>query len=348
LSFTIGLVFILFDMYKFLAFSSFLTAVLAATRTTAPSGAITVGTTGTFKTIQSAVNSLSTTSTTAQSIFIQPGTYSEQVFIAARAAPLTVYGYTEDTTSYTSNVVTITHSLSLGESTSDDATGTVRNWAANSKFYNINIKNTFGESSSNGQAIALSAEATNQGYYGVGLYGYQDTLLSETGFQVYGKCYIEGAVDFIFGQSAMAWIDSSDIRVSAGGGAITASGRITSSSASYYVINKSSVGAATESTASSFSPPGAGTVFLGRPWSEFARVAFQNTVLSDIINSAGWEIWSTATPNTEDVTFVEFGNTGAGASGTRVSFSSKLSSAVTIASILGSNYATWVDTTYLA
>jgi len=335
-------------MFKFLAFSSLLTAVLAATRTTAPSGAITVGSTGTFKTIQSAVNSLSTTSTTAQSIFILPGTYDEQVFIAARAAELTVYGYTEDTTSYTSNVVTITNSLSLLNAASDDATGTVRNWAANSKFYNINIKNTFGLSTDDGQAIALSAEATNQGYYGVGLYGYQDTLLAETGLQVYGKCYIEGAVDFIFGQSALAWIDSTDIRVSAGGGAITASGRESATADSYYVINKSDVAAATESTASSFKPPAAGTVFLGRPWTEFARVAFQNTVLSDIINSAGWEIWETSEPNTGDVTFVEFGNTGAGASGTRVSFSSKLSSALTIESILGTDYADWVDTTYLA
>lgn len=334
-------------MYKLLALSSFLTAVLAATRTTAPSGAITVGSTGTYDTIQSAVNSLSTTSTTAQSIFIEAGTYDEQVYIAARAAELTIYGYTEDTTSYTSNVVTISHSLALADASSDDATGTVRNWAANSKFYNINIKNTFGESTSNGQALALSAEATNQGYYGVGLYGYQDTLLAETGNQVYAKCYIEGAIDFIFGQAANAWIDGSDIRVSAGG-TITASGRESSSADSYYVINKSSVAAATQSTASDFDPPAAGTVFLGRPWTEYARVAFQNTVLSDIINSAGWEEWSAAEPNTEDVTFAEFGNTGAGASGTRASFASKLSSALTISSILGSDYADWVDTTYLS
>jgi hypothetical protein len=27
--------------------------------------------------------------------------------------------------------------------------------------------------------------------------------------------------------------------------------------------------------------------------------------LSDIINSAGWEIWSSSEPNTEDVTFEE-------------------------------------------
>ena len=206
-----------------------------------------------------------------------------------------MYGYTTDTSSYTSNVVNIVHSLSLLSGGSDDEhTGTVINTSANTKFYNINIKNTYGEGS---QAIALSAYNTEQGYYGVGLYGYQDTLLAEIGNQVYGKCYIEGAVDFIFGQHAIAWIDSSDIRVSAGGGAITANGRSSSSDVSYYVINKSSVAAAQGDSVSS------GSVYLGRPWSEYARVCFQNTDLSAIINSAGWEEWSSSEPNTEDVTF---------------------------------------------
>lgn len=327
-------------MRLLLSISSFVTAALAASRTSAPSGAITVGSGGTYSTVQGAINSLSTTSTTAQSIFILAGTYTEQVTIPARAAALTIYGYTTDTTSYTSNVVTIQHSSSLASGAADDeATGTVINLAANTKFYNINIKNTYGAGS---QAIALSAYNTEQGYYGVGFYGYQDTLLAETGNQVYGKCYIEGAVDFIFGQHARIWIDSSDIRVSAGGGAITANGRSSSSDVSYYVINKSSVAASQSSTA------GTGTVYLGRPWSEYARVDFQNTVLSGIINSAGWEEWSSSTPNTEDVTFEEYGNTGAGASGTRASFSTKLSSAITISTILGSSYTSWVDTSYLA
>lgn len=260
--------------------------------------------------------------------------------IPSRAAALTIYGYTTNTDSYTSNVVNIVHSASLASGyANDEATGTVINLAANTKFYNVNIKNTYGKGS---QAIALSAYNTQQGYYGVGLYGYQDTLLAETGNQVYGKCYIEGAVDFIFGQHARVWIDSSDIRVSAGGGAITANGRSSSSDVSYYVINKSSVSTSSSSTA------GSGTVFLGRPWSEYARVMFQNTVLGSIINSAGWEIWSTSTPNTADVTFQEYGNTGTGASGTRASFATKTSAALTISTILGSSYTSWVDTSYLA
>ncbi|KAH6712807.1 carbohydrate esterase family 8 protein [Leptodontidium sp. 2 PMI_412] len=322
-----------------LSLSTFVTAVLAAGRTTAPSGAITVGSGGTYSTIQAAINSLSTTSTTAQSIFILAGTYQEQVTIPARKASLKIYGYTTDTSSYTSNVVTITHSSSLASgAANDEATGTVINEAANTAFYNINIKNTYGKGS---QAIALAAYGTQQGYYGVGLYGYQDTLLAQIGNQVYGRCYIEGAVDFIFGQHAVAWITRSDIRVSAGGGAVTANGRATSSDPSYYVINKSSIDKSGSSTA------GTGTVYLGRPWSQYARVVVQNTVLGSIINGAGWEVWSSSDTRTGSVTFEEYGNTGAGASGTRASFSSMLSSAVTISDVLGSSYTSWVDAAYI-
>ncbi|KAK0102395.1 hypothetical protein ONS95_006015 [Cadophora gregata] len=321
-----------------LSLSTFVTAVLAAGRTTAPAGAITVGSGGQYSTIQAAIDSLSTTSTTAQSIFILAGTYKEQVKIPARKASLKIYGYTTDTSSYTSNVVTITHSSSLASGAENDkSTGTVINDAANSAFYNINIENSYGKGS---QAIALSAYGTQQGYYGVGLYGYQDTLLANTGNQVYGKCYIEGAVDFIFGQHAVAWITRSDIRVSAAG-AVTASGRASSSDPSYYVINKSTIDKSASSTA------GTGTVYLGRPWREYARVVVQNTVLGSIINGAGWKVWNTDDPRTGSVTFQEYGNTGAGASGTRASFSTKLSSAVTISSILGSSYTSWVDTAYI-
>lgn len=221
----------------------------------------------------------------------------------------------------------------------DEETGTVINLSENTSFYNINIKNTYGKGS---QAIALAAYNTEQGYYGVGLYGYQDTLLTQTGNQVYAKCYIEGAVDWIFGQHSVAWIDGSTIAASAGGGCITANGRATSSDPSFYVINKCTV------TTSSSSTAGSGTVYLGRPWTEYARVAYQETSLGSIIEKAGWSQWSTSDPRTGAVLFEEYANTGTGASGTRASFSKKYTTAYTIGGVLGSSYKNWVDTSYLS
>lgn len=137
----------------------------------------------------------------------------------------------------------------------------------------------------------------NQGYYACGFYGYQDTILAETGAQLYGKCYIEGATDFIFGQEAAAWFDACDIRVlQASLGYVTASGR-SSDDDGYYVINNSTVAAAAGADVAS------GAFYLGRPWRDYARVVFQDTSMTDVINSAGWSEWSAAEPNTDHVTF---------------------------------------------
>jgi len=125
---------------------------------------------------------------------------------------LTVQGYTPDGSSYAGNAATITYNLALENTTSDDLTATVRQWNPNTKFYNLNIANTFGHVPTNGQNLALSAHTGNQGYYGMQLWGYQDTLLANTGNQLYSKTLIVGAVDFIFGQTATAWLDQVDIR----------------------------------------------------------------------------------------------------------------------------------------
>jgi pectinesterase len=325
-----------------LALSSILSLALAAGRTSPPAGALVVKKSpgsGQYGTVQAAVNALSTTSTTAQSIFIYAGSYKEQVLIPERKAQLSIYGETTDTSTYKSNTVTITYNKDATSAGGDDPSGTVRNKATNSRFYNINIANTYGIGS---QAIALSAYAAKQGYYGVALTGYQDTLLAQTGTQVYANSMIQGHTDFIFGQHAPAWFENSDILVVATGtGYITASGRPDGNDPNYYVFNKCHIKAASGQSVA------AGAYFLGRPWAEYARVVFQNSDMSNVINAAGWHIWNTGNEQTGHVTFGEYGNTGAGASGTRASFGKKLGGAVAVSTVLGSDYASWVDSAYL-
>lgn len=107
--------------------------------------------------------------------------------------------------------------------------------------------------------------------------------------------------------------------------------------------NNCDIAAASGNTVSS------GAYYLGRPWTEYARVVFQVTSMSSVINSAGWSQWSSSTPNTADVYFGEYDNSGTGASGTRASFATKLSSAVSITTILGSSYtsAGYYDSSYM-
>ncbi|KAI0165531.1 carbohydrate esterase family 8 protein [Xylariaceae sp. FL1272] len=306
---------------------------LAVSRTSPPSGCLHVAKSGgTYTTVQAAIDALSTSSTDAQCVFVNAGTYTEQVYIADRAAQLTIYGYTTDSTSYNDNGATITYNSPASTAGSNDASGTLRVWADNVKVYNLNIVNSYGSGS---QAIALSAQASS------GYYGFQDTLLANEGSQWYERCLITGATDFIFGQEAAAWFEDCDIRVRSGGYYITANGRDSSSNPSYYLFNNCDVAAASGESVTS------GSYYLGRPWRTYSRVVFQSTTLSAVINSAGWSEWN-GDDDVSNIYYGEYANSGSGASGTRVSWAQKLSSAVTEATVLGSSYtsAGWYDASY--
>ncbi|KAK2052433.1 pectinesterase [Colletotrichum caudatum] len=320
-------------MKSFIVALAHVTVVLAASRTSAPDGCLTVSkapASGQYGTVQQAVDALSTSASGTQCIFIDQGTYDEQVLVPAGTAQLTIYGYTADTSSYAGNKVTITAGKSQADGLNNDKTATLRVKANNFKLYNVNVANSYGKGS---QAVALSA-AADSGYYGCQFTGFQDTVLSQSGNQLYSTCLIQGATDFIFGQDAMSWFEKCDLRlVSAPLGYITANGRQSASDNSYYVFNSCTIAAAAGNTVP------AGAYFLGRPWAQFAQVVFQRTSMSDAINSAGWTTWNTGDERTGNVLFGEYQNTGAGSQGTRAAFAKQLGSAVPISDILGSGYA---------
>lgn len=126
--------------------------------------------------------------------------------------------------------------------------------------------------------------------------------------------------------------------------AATASGRQSSSGPNYYVLNNCNIAAASGHNVAK------GAYYLGRPWAEFARVVVQKTSMTDVVNSAGWRVWNTGDERTANVLFGEYSNRGPGASGTRASFATKLSSPVNMSTVLGAGYssAAYFDASYLS
>lgn len=294
---------------------------------------------GSFLNISSAVSSLHNR-TDAQKIFILPGIYIEQVYIPPHAGPITIQGYTGNAQGYAQNKVTITGNLSRQTPglANNDATSTVRLWTSNVKLYNLNIANTFGQAATSGQALALSAQKTNQGFYGCKFTGYQDTIYANEGRQIYAKSYINGAVDFIFGLRAIAWFDKVDIET-IGPGFITANGRDAANNTSFYVFNEAKV------TGTS----GRNSTFLGRPWRPYSRVVFQKSYLGDVVNPEGWSRWD-AVQSVENVFYKEYKNYGPGAdTHLRANFSSQLSAPIKATDLFGKRYEkeVWVDADYL-
>ena len=156
-------------------------------RTSAPSGCLTVGAGGKYSTISAALTALGS-STNAACIYIAGGIYEEQLSIKYGGA-LKVYGETTDTSSYSSNQVSITHSISSTVAGTLDKSSTVDVTSANTSFYNINITNGYGQGT---QAVAVTANANQLAFYGCSFTGYQDTLYAKSGTQYYSGCLIQG------------------------------------------------------------------------------------------------------------------------------------------------------------
>lgn len=57
--------------------------------------------------------------------------------------------------------------------------------------------------------MALKVKGDRGAFYSCRIQSYQDTLLDDSGRHYYNNCYIEGAVDFIFGSAASLYEVSS-------------------------------------------------------------------------------------------------------------------------------------------
>lgn len=51
------------------------------------------------------------------------------------------------------------------------------------------------------QAVALRIAGDQAAFYGCGFYGAQDTLFDDHGRHYFRKCFIQGSIDFIFGNA---------------------------------------------------------------------------------------------------------------------------------------------------
>ncbi|KAJ5115711.1 Pectinesterase catalytic [Penicillium angulare] len=288
--------------------------------TVPPTGAVLVDISGTidgaYRNLTDALDSLLDDSST-QVIFMYAGTYDEHVPSINRDGPVMIIGYTTGNPgqSYADNEVTITFARGLSVSPlptghSDAETATVSTASTQIAFYNVNIVNSDNLDGSESSYVTLAASiyGNHIAFYGVYFQGWQDTLLTgaTTGYQYYESSYIEGAIDFIWGYSK-AYFKGCTIGAKRAKSAMTAQSRASSSAIGGYIFDQTLFTAAADATVDLTE-----TVYLGRPYSEYALVVIKNSYMTDVVNPSGWKVWSTTDPRTDYITFAEFNNSGPG------------------------------------
>ncbi|OTA62392.1 carbohydrate esterase family 8 protein [Hypoxylon sp. EC38] len=285
----------------------------------APAGAVVVdltkSMTGAFSSLNAALASLPSDSS-CQTIFIMPGTYVEQVTVN-RPGQTVIIGYTTEDPGrgYSGNRVTVSYSRGLSVSPlpvghSDSETAVISTASSDIAFYNIDFINTdnLNGTIANYVTLAGSTYGNHIGFYGCSLIGWQDTLLtgSTNGYQYYESCYIEGAIDFIWGYSA-AYFKGCTIAAKRKSSCITAHSRKDATGIGVYAFDHCLVTAA-----AGYASALKSGVYLGRPYSAYAKVVFKNSYLDSVIQPIGWKNWSATDPRIDHVTFAEFNNTGPG------------------------------------
>jgi len=271
-------------------------------------------------------------------IEIAPGTYHERVIVTQNHTNVTLLGMGKSPED-----VVISNSLNAKQAGGTFFTETVEINGTGFEADNITFENTAGNT---GQAVAVADRGDRSIFKHCRFLGHQDTLFADYGRQYYVDSYIEGGVDFIFGNAAAVF---QHVELHANGpGYLTAQSRTAPDQSTGYVILDSKVTSSIDHSATPVSTnaslPGAksiasakGTTGLGRPWRPYSRVVYINTELSDDVNPTGWNNWNNAA-NEKTAYYAESGSTGPGADpSARVSWSHQLTPAE-VAQYLPANF----------
>jgi pectinesterase len=261
-------------------------------------------------------------------IEVAPGTYHERVIITQNHTNITLLGM-----GHSPEDVVITNSLNAKQAGGTFFTETVEINGAGFEADNITFENTAGNT---GQAVAVADRADRSIFKHCRFLGHQDTLFADYGRQYYIDSYIEGGVDFIFG-NATAVFDHTELHAN-GPGYLTAQSRTAEDQTTGYIILNSKVTSSIDHDAAPISTnaslPGAksiasakGTIGLGRPWRPYSRVIYINTELPADVAPAGWNNWNNPA-NEKTAYYAESNNTGPGANpSARVSWYHQLAAA---------------------
>ena len=265
--------------------------------------------TGQFRSIEEAVEVCRAFMDYHKVIFVKNGYYKEKLIIPSWLDHIEIVGEDVHRT-----IITFDDHANIRMKGTEQGMGTFRTYTVKIEGDDITLKNITIENNSArlGQAVALHTEGDRLKFIGCRFLGHQDTIYTgKANTRLYFlDCYIEGTTDFIFGPST-AWFENCEIHSKANSYVTAAS---TPQDIEYgYVFNHCRLTA----------DEGIDKVYLGRPWRPYAYTLFMNCELGSHIIGEGWHNWNNA-DNEHTARYIEYHNTGAGATGKRAAWSRQL------------------------
>lgn len=250
---------------------------------------------GDFTRIQDAIDQTKCYPDKRITILIKSGIYREKVKVHAWNTMLTLKGENAATTVITGD--DFFDKIGRGRN-STFHTYTLLVQGDDFTAENLTIENTAGPV---GQAVALAVEADRCVFRNCRMLGHQDTLYTagSNSRQYFAHCYIEGTTDFIFGPATVLF-DSCVIH-SKSNSFITAASTPPGKRFGFVFRHCRLTAEA-----------GVDSVYLGRPWRDFARVVFLYCEMGAHILPEGWQNWA-GTQRAQTAYYAEYGNTGSGA-----------------------------------
>jgi pectinesterase len=226
-------------------------------------------------------------------IQIAPGVYHERVIVTQNRPRTTMLGMGANP-----GDVVITASQNATTAGGTFFSSTVEVYGPGFEADNLTFENAAGHT---GQGVAITVRSDRSVFKKCRFLGDQDTLFADFGRQYYVDAYIQGGVDFIFGNAAAVFNDS-EIHIIRPG-YLTAQSRTAPDQPTGYVFLHARITAA-DLEGKDF--------FLGRPWRSYSRVIFLDSELPASLNPQGWYPWSKGT-SIQDAFYAERDSSGPGA-----------------------------------
>ncbi|KAK1408101.1 hypothetical protein QVD17_39734 [Tagetes erecta] len=235
---------------------------------------------GDYTVVQAAVDSVPTNNRKKILIHISAGVYVEKVVVLASKPYITFQGDGKETTVIQWHDQASDLGLD-GQQLRTYRTASVIVYASYFSARNISFKNTTPAplpGMHGWQAVAFRISGDKAYFSGCGFYGAQDTLCDDAGRHYFKECYIEGSIDFIFGNGRSMYKDCELHSIAKRFGSIAAHDRRTPDDKSGFAFVGCRV-------------TGTGPLYVGRAMGQYSRIVYSNTYFDDIVAHGGWDDW---------------------------------------------------------